>query len=41
MSVASLLAWLRLFDLVRGQPDLGFYSQLMLQALADIKYVLS
>ena len=41
MCVASLLAWLRLFDLVRGQPDLGFYSQLMLQALADIKCVCS
>ena len=38
MSLASLLGWLRIFDLVRGQPQLGFYSQLILKSLYDVRF---
>jgi|TARA_B110000208_G_scaffold113985_1_gene140228 hypothetical protein len=38
MSLASLFGWLRIFDLVRGQPQLGFYSQLIVKSLYDVRF---
>ena len=36
-SLASLLAWLRLFEIVRGVPGLGFYPFLVIEAVTDMK----
>ena len=40
MCIAVLLAWLRCFDLVRGHPSLGFYSQLVIQSFIDARFFL-
>ena len=41
MSIACFLAWIRVFELVRGWPTIGFYSQLVFQAFYDIRYFLA
>jgi hypothetical protein len=40
MSVASLLARMRIFDLVRGNPQMGFYSKLIIESFYDVRFFL-
>ena len=36
-SLSSLLVWLRLFEVVRGVPGLGFYPFLIVEAVTDMR----
>jgi len=36
-TVASMLAWLRLFEIVRGVPGFGFYPFLVVEAINDMR----